>query len=57
VLLKGSLQMMAHRRWLPIAALLVLVAPAVSGQGSVLTPAQAAANLAQRSFEDCSNVD
>jgi hypothetical protein len=49
--------MMAHRRWLPIAALLVLVAPAVSGQGSVLTPAQAAANLAQRSFEDCSNVD
>jgi hypothetical protein len=35
--------MMAHRRWLPIAALLVFVAPAVSGQGSALTPAQAAA--------------
>jgi hypothetical protein len=35
--------MMAHRRWLPIAALLVFVAPAASGQGSALTPAQAGA--------------
>jgi len=34
---------MAHRRWLPIAALLVFVAPAASGQGSALTPAQAGA--------------
>jgi hypothetical protein len=31
--------MMAHRRWLPIAALFVFVAPAVSGQGLALTPA------------------
>jgi len=35
--------MMAHPRWLPIAALLVFVVPAASGQGSALTPAQAAA--------------
>jgi len=35
--------MMAHRRWLPIAALFVFVAPAVSGQGLALTPAQAGA--------------
>src|SRR5687768_6747636 len=34
--------MMAHR-WLPIAALLVFVALAVSGQSSALTPAQARA--------------
>jgi hypothetical protein len=43
VLSEGSVKMMAHRRWLPIAALLVFVAPAVSGQGSALTPAQASA--------------
>jgi hypothetical protein len=35
--------MTAHRRWLPIAALLLLVTPAVRGQGSALTPAQAGA--------------
>ena len=33
--------MMAHRRWLPIAALFVFMAPALSGQGLALTPAQA----------------
>jgi hypothetical protein len=35
--------MMTHRRWLPIAALLVFVASAASGQGSMVTPAQAGA--------------
>ena len=35
--------MMAHRRWLPIATLLVFVTLPVNGQGAALTPAQAAA--------------
>jgi hypothetical protein len=35
--------MKAHRRWLPMAALLVLVASVADGQGSALTPAQATA--------------
>jgi hypothetical protein len=35
--------MIAHRRWLAMAALLVFGALAASGQGSALTPAQAPA--------------
>ncbi len=35
--------MMAHRRSLPMAALVVLMARTVSAQGSAVTPAQAAA--------------
>jgi hypothetical protein len=38
--------MMAHRRWLPVTALLVLMATTANGQGSAaLTPAQATAFL------------
>ena len=32
---------MAHRTWIPMAGLLVLIASAAYGQGSALTPAQA----------------
>jgi hypothetical protein len=35
--------MIAHRRWLTMAALLVFGTSAASGQGSALTPAQASA--------------
>ena len=42
--------MIAHRRWLTIAVALVLVAPALSGKGAALPPAQAAAFIGTWAF-------
>ena len=42
--------MMAHKRWLPVAVLLAFVSPTVSGQGSMVTPAQAGAFMGTWTF-------
>jgi hypothetical protein len=48
---KGTSTMIAHRRWLVVAALLVFGALTASGQGSVLTPALAPAFMGRWVFD------